>query len=136
MDIEFQRFQTMNQAKNSSDNNENSRNRGPRNDISFNSFNHISEKGTLIIEVHDTGIGISKDAIDKLFTPFMQEDETIGQTFGGTGLGLSICHDFVTMMNGKISVESEKGQGSKFKLEIPLQLSNELTLLIEEEDYD
>jgi signal transduction histidine kinase len=46
----------------------------------------------------------------------MQDDETIKKTFGGTGLGLSICKDLITLMGGQISVMSDKGVGTTFKI--------------------
>jgi len=68
----------------------------------------------LQIEVADSGIGITKDQQAKLFTSFNQADANIAQSFGGTGLGLAISKRIVEMMGGKIWIESELGQGSKF----------------------
>ena len=70
--------------------------------------------------VSDTGIGICKSATDKIFQPFQQADDTVAKRFGGTGLGLSICKQLTDQVRGRISVESEIGQGSKFRVEIPV----------------
>ncbi len=64
--------------------------------------------------VRDTGIGIPKDKMDRLFKPFSQVDTSTTRTYGGTGLGLVISKKLVEMMGGKIRVESEEGEGSKF----------------------
>ena len=75
----------------------------------------------LRFEVSDTGIGITPEAIDRLFAPFMQADGGIGRRFGGTGLGLSICKRLVELMGGEIGVRSEAGHGSTFWFALPLQ---------------
>jgi signal transduction histidine kinase/CheY-like chemotaxis protein/HPt (histidine-containing phosphotransfer) domain-containing protein len=69
---------------------------------------------TLKIEVRDTGIGIPKGRLDRLFKSFSQVDTSTTRKFGGTGLGLAISQRIVEMMSGKIGVESEEGKGSKF----------------------
>ncbi|WP_170285900.1 PAS domain S-box protein [Propionivibrio limicola] len=65
-------------------------------------------------EVQDTGIGIDKDRISELFTPFEQADPTIARRFGGTGLGLAITLRLAVMMGGDVGVESEPYKGSTF----------------------
>jgi PAS domain S-box-containing protein len=79
---------------------------------------HDSE---LVINVKDTGIGISKSDMQKLFKPFCQIDSSLERKFGGTGLGLFIVMKFTEMHNGKVWVESEEGKGSVFSLSIPLK---------------
>lgn len=72
----------------------------------------------LIISVEDTGIGIAKDKIDKLFTKFERFDEEKNITTEGTGLGMAITKKLVELMNGTIVVQSEYGEGSKFTVAI------------------
>ena len=76
----------------------------------------------LRFRVSDTGIGIPKEQIGRLFTEFQQADATITREFGGTGLGLSITRRFVEMHGGRVWVESEVGRGSTFFFSIPLRL--------------
>jgi len=67
---------------------------------------------TLLVVVSDTGIGISQEQQSRLFTSFEQAEASTSRRFGGTGLGLVICKGIVEMMNGKIWVESELGDGT------------------------
>ena len=69
---------------------------------------------TLLFSVKDTGIGLSKDQIAKLFHSFSQADTSTTRKYGGTGLGLTISKKLTTLMNGEIGVESEPGKGSNF----------------------
>ncbi|MGE0745774.1 MAG: PAS-domain containing protein [Rhodospirillales bacterium] len=71
--------------------------------------------------VRDTGIGISSEAIARLFRPFEQADASITRRFGGTGLGLSIVHHIVTALGGAIDVTSREGVGTSFRFTLPLE---------------
>lgn len=78
--------------------------------------------------VSDTGIGICDTARERIFQPFQQADDTVMNRFGGTGLGLSICKQLAEQIDGKISVESQIGQGSSFRVEIPIKLVEETSV--------
>jgi signal transduction histidine kinase/ActR/RegA family two-component response regulator len=69
-------------------------------------------------DVVDTGIGMSPDALDRLFLPFSQADTSTSRRYGGTGLGLTICRRLAQMLGGDVSVTSTLGQGSTFRLTI------------------
>lgn len=69
--------------------------------------------------VSDTGCGMAPEMIERVFKPFEQEDAKAAQKYGGSGLGLSIAKNLVEMMNGAISVRSEKGKGSTFTVDVP-----------------
>lgn len=73
--------------------------------------------------ISDTGIGLSAEAISRLFQPFMQAEISTTRTSGGTGLGLSISKRLVELMGGQISVESKVGQGSVFKFKIECEMA-------------
>jgi signal transduction histidine kinase/CheY-like chemotaxis protein len=75
----------------------------------------------VVISVRDTGIGIPKDKLPKLFGQFEQVDASTTRRFGGTGLGLSICYELSRLMGGRIVVESEFGTGSIFTVHLPLE---------------
>jgi len=75
--------------------------------------------GTAALEVEDTGIGISEEAVPKVFEAFRQESEGMDREFEGTGLGLSIVQRLTHALDGSIEVEGEKGEGSRFVAHLP-----------------
>ena len=75
--------------------------------------------------VRDTGIGISKDNIPSLFTPFFQVDTFLTRRQGGTGLGLPICRQLVELMGGRIWVDSTLGKGSDFQFVLPFEIARQ-----------
>lgn len=79
----------------------------------------------LQISVRDTGIGIPKDKIDRLFHAFSQVDASTTRQFGGTGLGLSICSQLCQLMGGRIWVESKEHEGSTFHFTISVKRAPE-----------
>jgi PAS domain S-box-containing protein len=89
--------------------------------ISVDSPLRTDGNATVRLRIIDNGIGIEPQAIDKLFEPFTQADESTGRKFGGTGLGLSISHRLATMMGGDISMRSTAGEGSEFSLTLPFE---------------
>lgn len=84
-----------------------------------------SEKHNLLFCVKDTGIGMNKDQLEKLFMPFTQGDVSINRRFGGSGLGLSIVKNLLDMMEGKIEVMSTPGVGSTFNILLSLIIDKE-----------
>jgi len=77
----------------------------------------------LEIVVADTGVGMSPQAMEKIFDPFVQADSSTTRLYGGTGLGLAICTRLATLMRGSIRAESREGVGSSFILQLPFSVS-------------
>ncbi len=77
--------------------------------------------GTLEVRVIDSGPGMTRQVLDRIFSAFQQADETVARTHGGTGLGLTISRNLARLMGGDIGVVSEVGKGSTFTLRIPAQ---------------
>ncbi len=75
-----------------------------------------------VFEIIDRGIGIPEDELDDLFEAFNQVDDSTTREFGGTGLGLTICKHFSELMGGDIAVESKVGEGSTFRVKIPVDV--------------
>jgi signal transduction histidine kinase/DNA-binding response OmpR family regulator len=73
---------------------------------------------TMHFEVKDSGIGMTRNQMDRIFDPFMQAETGTTRQYGGTGLGLAITRNFVELMGGKLAVESAPGVGSKFSFDL------------------
>jgi len=75
----------------------------------------------LRLRVTDTGIGIPRDKLERVFDAFFQVDSSSTREFGGSGLGLAITRNFVNAHKGRVSVESEPGEGSTFTVKLPYE---------------
>ncbi len=82
--------------------------------------------------ISDTGVGIAEDKIDSIFDSFAQADGSTTRKYGGTGLGLAISRRFIEGMGGKIGATSKPGKGSTFWFELPLQKTEDTTLIAQE----
>ncbi len=86
-------------------------------------FDRIDDKTALMkAEIRDTGIGIKKEDMHKLFTSFQQVDSKRNRNIEGTGLGLAISQQLLELMGGKITVESEYNKGTTFYFEVPQKI--------------
>lgn len=84
------------------------------------------------LSVSDTGIGISREKLKKVFESFTQADSSTTRKYGGTGLGLTISKNLAELMGGQLSVTSEFGQGSVFTLQLQMEVANEQPQLLAE----
>ncbi|MEY2829174.1 MAG: hypothetical protein RIQ33_1032, partial [Bacteroidota bacterium] len=90
--------------------------------VNCKSLTPFNNKQIIVIEVIDTGIGMEKNFVSKLFSKFSQEDKSVARQYGGTGLGMSISKQLIEMMGGNIDIESEKKVGTTVKIFVPLQI--------------
>lgn len=95
-------------------------------------FLSITDSDEVQIKIKDTGIGMSPDTIENIFTRFQQADNSTTRKFGGTGLGISITRSLVTLMQGRIEVTSEVGKGTSFTVTLPLKANKSNTDIINE----
>ena len=107
------------------------------NALKFTSKGHVSLTAQRIVQIDkhhvqiqltitDTGIGLSQEQVEHLFTAFHQADASTTRKYGGTGLGLAISKQLIELMGGSIRVHSKLGQGSSFVILLPLVLTEEL----------
>lgn len=89
------------------------------------SIKEPSDPPVISFVVEDTGIGIPRDKMDRLFKTFSQVDSATNRRYGGSGLGLAISRELVEMMGGAISVETVEGQGTAFTVDIPMTVGKE-----------
>jgi len=96
----------------------------------------LDETITIYFEIKDSGIGMTKEHIKKIFTPFTQAESGTTRKYGGTGLGLSIAKNIVELMGGEFSVDSAVGLGSKFSFTLDFKTvdanSEEMDYILEE----
>jgi len=78
-----------------------------------------AENEAVHLTVWDTGIGISQEDLPRLFQPFVQLDSSLSRQYAGTGLGLALVHRMAEMHRGSVSMESQKGEGSRFTVSLP-----------------
>ncbi|GJM84376.1 hypothetical protein PR202_ga00038 [Eleusine coracana subsp. coracana] len=93
----------------------------------FKYLNDASDTINLVVTIEDTGIGITKDAQMRIFTPFMQADSSTSRTYGGTGIGLSITKCLVELMGGEVGFTSEPGVGSTFSFTAVFKKNTSIT---------
>jgi PAS domain S-box-containing protein len=100
------------------------------NSVKFTDRGHVSVEmdwagvpaaGRLRLRVSDTGIGIAPDALERLFQPFEQGDNSMSRRYGGSGLGLAITRRLLDLMGGSISIASRPGEGTAITVEVPVQ---------------
>ena len=94
------------------------------NALKFTASGHVllevrHEADALVVNVTDTGIGISQQVQERLFAKFVQADTSTTRTYGGSGLGLSICKQLAQLMGGEVGVRSSAGVGSTFWVRLP-----------------
>ena len=87
------------------------------------SLQQQQQKALIYFQIRDTGIGMTSDQLENLFSPFFQANAAISRKYGGTGLGLSITQKLVRLMEGQIRVESEVNKGTIFSFDLPFKLS-------------
>ena len=104
--------------------------------LKIESVNNRKGEVDLLISVEDTGIGIEKEKQAQIFEPFSRVHEIQGSVIEGAGLGLNIVKKLMTLLGGKISVESELGKGTCFKLSMTCKTPEEEVVVVRQESID
>ena len=86
-------------------------------------------------KVSDTGVGMGPEMLKRIFKPFEQESAATAKKYGGSGLGLSITKNLVTMLRGDIAVESEKGKGTTFTVELPFKTTGRVSETVDKSKF-
>lgn len=94
----------------------------------------LNTKNNLALVVEDTGMGMTREVLKKVFLEFNQGDATVTRKFGGTGLGLAIVKKLVDLQHGDIKVESELGKGTKISIEIPTEFVEPALGTVQDDD--
>jgi signal transduction histidine kinase/CheY-like chemotaxis protein len=115
------------------------------NSIKFTQFGHVELRVKLLatkensqkirFSVYDTGIGIEKESVEKIFSKFMQADTSVTRRYGGTGLGLSISKRIVEAFGGELRVESEPAKYTEFIFELEFETSHEVEEKVSKEKF-
>ncbi|HNH80411.1 MAG TPA: GAF domain-containing protein, partial [Anaerolineales bacterium] len=84
-------------------------------------------ESNFMVDVTDTGIGMSEEALGRIFEEFQQADSSTTRQYGGTGLGLAISRNLARLLGGDLTVTSEQGKGSVFTLSLPIQYQSEVS---------
>ncbi len=93
----------------------------------------ITQKANITIKIQDTGIGMTKNQMARIFQPFMQADSSTTRRYGGTGLGLPITRSLIEAMGAKLHVESEENVGTTFSFTIAANIPTEIKSEIDSE---
>jgi len=104
--------------------------------LKIESLNNRKDEADLLISVEDTGIGIEKEKQAQIFEPFSRVHELQDSVIEGAGLGLNIVKKLMTLLGGKIKVESELGKGTCFKLSITCKTLDEEVIVVRQESID
>ena len=100
-------------------------------------LSYTPERSRYLIEVLDTGVGLTDDQMEKIFSPFSQADSSVNRKHGGTGLGLTISRHFADALGGSLKVSSLPGKGSLFTLSIdPGPIDNQLVVPVSELEFE